>query len=83
VTRLLDGLEGAGLVERGSCATDRRVVYAVLTDEGERRFRAAAVDHLSGIESALATRLGPDETAQLAALLDKLAAGGELACATE
>src|SRR5438094_27259 len=31
ITRLLDGLEKSGLVERGSCDTDRRVVYAVLT----------------------------------------------------
>src|SRR6266540_927459 len=30
VTRLLDGLESAGLVERATCASDRRVVYAVL-----------------------------------------------------
>ena len=31
VTRLLDGLEQAGWVERASCASDRRVTYAVLT----------------------------------------------------
>jgi len=33
VTRLLDGLEAAGYVERAACASDRRVVYAVITDE--------------------------------------------------
>ena len=37
VTRLLDGLEAAGLVERASCARDRRVTYAVLTDAGRTR----------------------------------------------
>ncbi len=34
ITRLLDGLESKGYVERASCDTDRRVVYAVLTDDG-------------------------------------------------
>jgi DNA-binding MarR family transcriptional regulator len=34
ITRLLDGLEQSGLVERASCSVDRRVVYAVLTDTG-------------------------------------------------
>ena len=34
ITRLLDGLERGGYVERGLCDTDRRVVYAVLTDAG-------------------------------------------------
>ncbi len=34
ITRLLDGLERSGYVVRGACDSDRRVVYAVLTDEG-------------------------------------------------
>src|SRR5262245_66633897 len=34
ITRLLDGLERSGRVERGSCESDRRVVYAVLHAEG-------------------------------------------------
>jgi DNA-binding MarR family transcriptional regulator len=83
ITRLLDGLEAGGLVERGSCATDRRVIYAVLTDEGERRFRAAAADHLTAIEVALGSRLEPGETKQLATLLEKLGAGTDLACGVE
>src|SRR5213083_2797755 len=29
ITRLLDGLERCGFVERAACATDRRVTYAV------------------------------------------------------
>src|SRR4051812_41055876 len=31
VTRLLDGLEEAGFVDRAACDRDRRVTYAVLT----------------------------------------------------
>src|SRR5205823_11301347 len=32
VTRLLDGLERTGCVEKASCSSDARVSYAVLTD---------------------------------------------------
>ena len=39
VTRLLDGLERAGYVEKGSCDSDARVTYAVLTDAGLREAR--------------------------------------------
>ena len=39
VTRLLDGLEQAGWVERASCASDRRVAYAVLTDTGRAKLQ--------------------------------------------
>src|SRR5919204_6103835 len=34
ITRLLQGLEEAGFVERAACATDLRVTYAQLTDAG-------------------------------------------------
>ena len=37
LTRAVDRLVEAGLVEREACPTDRRSTYAVLTPEGERR----------------------------------------------
>jgi DNA-binding MarR family transcriptional regulator len=77
ITRLLDGLESAGLVARAACATDRRVTYAVLTDEGGARLRAAAADHFAAVDALFAERLDAAETAQLAALLGRLP-GGEL-----
>jgi DNA-binding MarR family transcriptional regulator len=81
ITRLLDGLEAAGLVERAACATDRRVTYAVLTDEGERRLHAAAGDHFAAIDVIFGERFAPDEAAQLAALLGRLpGVGGDEAC---
>src|SRR6266511_103288 len=45
ITRLLDGLEGFGFVERAMCETDRRVVYAVLTDHGIAKLREASKSH--------------------------------------
>ena len=41
ITRLLDGLERAGYVAKGECATDARVTYAVLTDAGREKLREA------------------------------------------
>src|SRR4051794_21146603 len=42
VTRLLAGLQDGGLVENAACSSDRRVSYAVLTDAGLDRLRAAS-----------------------------------------
>ena len=72
VTRLLDGLEDAGLVERGSCATDRRVTYAVLTDAGRERLEAASESHLAAIRAVFEERFSEEELDQLARLLARL-----------
>ena len=55
ITRLLDGLERAGFVERGTCESDRRVVYAVLTDAGLAKVREASATHVAQIDELLAT----------------------------
>jgi DNA-binding MarR family transcriptional regulator len=75
ITRLLDGLERSGLVERGSCATDRRVVYAVLTDAGAAKVREAATSHLGQVEELFGARFDDEELDELASLLSRL--GGE------
>lgn len=77
VTRLLDGLEAAGLVERASCATDRRVVYAVMTDEGRARLEQASESHLAGIRGFLEERFSGEELDQLAELLGRLPEAAE------
>ncbi len=80
VTRLLDGLERSGLVERASCDTDRRVVYAVLTDSGLAKLRTASESHLAQIDSFFAARFDDDELGDLSALLARLAEGEPAAC---
>ena len=80
VTRLLDGLERSGLVERASCDTDRRVVYAVLTDSGLAKLRTASESHLAQIDSFFAARFDDDELGDLSALLARLAEGEPVAC---
>lgn len=73
VTRLLDGLEQSGYVERGMCDSDRRVVYAVLTDAGAAKLAAAAGSHLAQIDELLSGRLDGAELDALASLLARLA----------
>ena len=72
VTRLLDGLEATGLVERAACASDRRVTYAVLTDAGRARLREASVSHVAGVRAFFEARYSAEELEQLAGLLGRL-----------
>ncbi len=72
ITRLLDGLERAGCVERASCDSDRRVVYAVLTDAGLAKLHDAARSHLAQVDALFTERLDPGEQEQIAGLLLKL-----------
>jgi DNA-binding MarR family transcriptional regulator len=72
VTRLLDGLERAGYVEKGHCDSDLRVTYAVLTEAGLAKLDEAACSHVAAITELFESRLSGDELAQLAALLGRL-----------
>src|SRR6266545_6334106 len=57
VTRMLDRLEAIGLVEKGSCKSDARVTYAVLTDAGMAKLHESSADHFGAIERLLGERL--------------------------
>lgn len=72
LTRLLDGLEAAGLVCKQSCAADARVTYAVITDAGRERLRSAAEHHLESLAAIFAERFTPQEVEQLVRLLGRL-----------
>jgi DNA-binding MarR family transcriptional regulator len=81
ITRLLDGLEQSGYVERGACAADRRVVYAVLTDAGLAKLKEAAQSHLPQIETFFAERFDPEDVEAIAGLLERLGDGAtEMPC---
>ncbi len=75
ITRLLDGLEAAGWVEKASCPGDARVTYAVLTDAGREKLREAAASHLADVDRLFAARFDPDELGALAELLSRLDPG--------
>jgi DNA-binding MarR family transcriptional regulator len=72
VTRLLDGLERAGYVEKGSCDSDARVTYAVLTDAGYEKLAEASASHVAQICAFFEQRFEDDELATLAELLGRL-----------
>jgi DNA-binding MarR family transcriptional regulator len=72
ITRLLEGLESAGLVDRAACASDRRVVYAVLTDAGRARLEEASHSHIAAVRDLFEGRYSEDELTQLADLLSRL-----------
>lgn len=69
LTRLIDRMERDGLVVREACPVDARGLYAVLTDEGYARLRAASSTHFAGIDRYVLSRLS---SKQLAALEDVL-----------
>ena len=75
ITRLLDGLEAAGWVEKAACATDARVTYAVLTASGEEKLRAAAGSHLADVDRLFARHFDEDELETLSSLLERIDGG--------
>jgi DNA-binding MarR family transcriptional regulator len=85
ITRLLEGLERSGLVERVLCDSDRRVAYAQLTGAGLEKLREASRTHIAGIEALFVGRFTDEELATLSALLSRLPAAGDerLDCTTE
>lgn len=72
LTRAVDRLEAAGLVERVACPSDRRGAFTALTPCGLQRTQAAVGPHLRHIEQHLTSRLTADEQRTLAGLLRKV-----------
>jgi DNA-binding MarR family transcriptional regulator len=65
VTRLVDRLAERGLVLRAACPSDRRVVYAGLTDQGTSVLDSAAPLFVSGLMEQLGGRLAADQMERL------------------
>jgi DNA-binding MarR family transcriptional regulator len=74
LTRLVDRLEQRGLVERRKCANDARGAFAVLTDEGLRRFREAHPTHVAGVRRLFLDVLSRDDLRRLAAVWERVEA---------
>jgi DNA-binding MarR family transcriptional regulator len=84
ITRLLEGLEATGLVERQACPSDLRVTYARLTETGAERLQAASCAHVASITALFEEYLSNSEITGLADALDKLpgVAGTGSACSS-
>jgi DNA-binding MarR family transcriptional regulator len=74
LTRRLDGLVRAGLVDRARCPTDRRGAFAVLTDAGRARLEEAAPDHVEQVRRHFVNGLTRRQLEFLVDALSKVAA---------
>ena len=72
VSRIVDELVEQGLVGRDDNPDDRRSAFAVITDEGRRRLRAAAPVYLDGIARHVTRHLTRPEAVALRAALEKI-----------
>jgi DNA-binding MarR family transcriptional regulator len=72
ITRLIDGLVAAGLIERVSCPRDARVSYARLTDDGYEKLRRAGCTHVASIQRMFLAHFSPAELEQLSGFLSRL-----------
>ena len=69
LTRRLDGLVREGLVAREPSAEDRRVMLAVLTDNGFERLKAAAPDHVGTVRRQFIDHLSRTQLRNIGAAL--------------
>lgn len=76
LTRLVDRMVAAGLIEREACPTDRRGAFAVLTEAGGVLLRRAAPDHLRGVRDHFVALLTVDEVDAIGSGLARVADGG-------
>ena len=72
ITRLVQGLEGAGLVERVECPDDARGFLVALTPAGLELVRRARETHLEGVAELFTDRYTDEELETLADLLERL-----------
>jgi DNA-binding MarR family transcriptional regulator len=72
VTRLLDGLQKLGHVDKASCASDARVTYAVITDSGRDTLQDAVDVYHAALADLLGERLSAEEVETLGTLLARL-----------
>jgi DNA-binding MarR family transcriptional regulator len=65
LTRRLDGLVRAGLVERRPSDTDRRVMLAVLTPSGLAQLRTAAPTHFASVRARIFDQIDRSDIAAI------------------
>jgi DNA-binding MarR family transcriptional regulator len=73
-SRRLNQMIKAGLIDRHSCSTDRRGVYAHLTDKGRAAYEKAHAVFLHSLDRNLGTLLEPGDAEAVSAALSRLTA---------
>jgi DNA-binding MarR family transcriptional regulator len=74
LTRLLDRMTAAGLVERRACPTDRRGYGVLLTPAGKKTHEMMKPVYLREVEVAFSSLLTDDEARQVGEVLDRVSA---------
>jgi DNA-binding MarR family transcriptional regulator len=74
LTRRLDGMVKNGWVERASCASDRRVMWAHLTPAGLTKMQEVAPDHVASVRRHVLEPLGPEGVTQLGEIFGSIGA---------
>lgn len=73
VTRFIDRMADAGLVQRTVCDSDRRGTFVEATVRGSELFRSAAPVHLEGIAEHFTRFITDDEAAVIADAMARIA----------
>lgn len=71
-SRRLDQMIKADLIERLSCPTDRRGVFAHITNKGEAAYKRGHAVFVRSLKRNLTSQLGPEEIEALRESLDRL-----------
>jgi len=75
LSRMVDRLARAGLLERASCPSDARGAFAVLTGRGERLLAQARPTHLAGVRRCFLGLFSEPELLTLAEAWDRVSPG--------
>lgn len=75
VSRIVDALEGRGLITRKACEHDARAVDAHLSPRGLSLAREAQCAHFAAVEERFLSRLAPHELTTLAEVFGRFASG--------
>ena len=75
MTRLVDRLAKAELIERDTCTDDGRGCYAVLTDKGAEVLATARPTHLDGVRERFLRHFSPRRLRTLAVMWERVLPG--------
>jgi DNA-binding MarR family transcriptional regulator len=78
VSRVIDEMGRAGLVERRASSDDGRNMFAALTRSGQTRLRKAWPHHVRSVRRRAFDHLTPEETRLLGPILERLAEAGDV-----
>ncbi len=76
LTRLVDRMERASLVERVACDDDRRGTFARLTPRGMATLKRCVPSHAASVAAQFGDRIRDDELDTVRRVMERLAADG-------